>query len=257
MIIEVDANPEESTRNEFAQVTLNCRSARLSSSIDIDVSTLLDRCPEPTDLAFDFLFVSAVIYCIDKLIPRSMSVDNWTRQLAVEIPVSDSDLWSQNAEKLNRTISFLTGDLWNFSFRSSECSLVRPKVTRYRLFNEEEPPDAVSLFSGGLDSLIGTIDWLESNQEGILRLVGHYDPRVAGPKSDQGRLIAKLKEHYGTRINFVQVRVGQTPSGSKPTFRSRSIIFIGLGIYAASLAGENIKMFMPENGNIALNVPLT
>jgi len=257
VIIDVNVNPEESTRNEFARVTLNCRSARLSSSIDIDISTLLDKCPEPTDLAIDFLFVSAVIYCIDKLIPRSMSIDNWTRQLAVEIPVTDSDLWSRNAEKLNSTISFLTGDIWNISFRNSECGLIRPKSTRYRLFSEEPPLEAVSLFSGGLDSLIGAIDWLESNPEGTIKLVGHYDPGVAGPKSDQNRLIEELKEYYRSRINFVQVRVGQTPSGGEATFRSRSIIFIGLGIYVASSAGENINMFMPENGNIALNVPLT
>lgn len=257
MIIDVNINPEEATRSELAQVTLNCRSANLISSIDIDFSTLLDKCAEPTNLAVDFLFVSAVIYCIDKLIPRSISIDNWTRQLQLEIPVSDSDPWSQNAKNLNSAISFLTGDLWNISFRNIECSLVRPKNARYRLFQEETKPDAVSLFSGGLDSLIGTIDWLESNPEGTIKLVSHYDPGVAGPKSDQKRLIEELKEYYSDRINFVQVRVGQTPSGIEATFRSRSIIFIGLGIYVASLAGENINMIMPENGNIALNVPLT
>jgi len=257
MIIDVNINPEEATRSELAQVTLNCRSANLTSSIDIDFSTLLDKCAEPTNLAVDFLFVSAVIYCIDKLTPRSISIDNWTRQLQLEIPVSDSDLWSQNAENLNSAISFLTGDLWNISFRNIECSLVRPKNVRYRLFQEETKPDVVSLFSGGLDSLIGAIDWLESNPEGTIKLVSHYDPGVAGPKSDQKRLIEELKEYYGDRINFVQVRVGQTPSGSEATFRSRSIIFIGLGIYVASLAGENINMIMPENGNIALNIPLT
>ena len=105
--------------------------------------------------------------------------------------------------------------------------------------------------------MIGAIDWLESNPEGTIKLIGHYDPGVAGPKSDPKGLTKELKDYYRNRINFVQVRVGQTPSGEEVTFRSRSIIFIGLGIYAASLAGENIDMIMPENGNIALNVPLT
>lgn len=256
MIIEINVNPKESTRSEFAPVNISCGSASLSSSIDIDFSTLLDKCAEPTNLAVDFLFVSAVIYCIDKLIPRSISIDNWTRQLQVEIPVSDPDLWNQNAENFNSAISFLTGDFWNISYRDLECNLVRPKKVRYRLF-PLETPDAVSLFSGGLDSLIGAIDWLESNPEGTIKLVSHYDPDVAGPKSDQKRLIGELKEYYGNRISYVQVRVGQTPSGGEATFRSRSIIFIGLGIYVASSVGENISLIMPENGNIALNVPLT
>lgn len=257
MIIDVIVDPEEATRNEFAQVTLNCRSARLSSSIGIGFSALLDKCAEPTDLSTDLLFISAVIYCIDKLIPRSETVDSWTRQLKVEIPVSDPDKWKQNATGLSNAISFLTGDLWNISYRPLECSLIKPTRERYNLFEEETRFDVVSLFSGGLDSLIGAIDWLESNPEGRIRLVGHYDPAVAGPKSDQNRLIKELKDTYGNRIDFIQVRVGQSPPGPEITYRSRSIIFIGLSMYVASLGGEAITVIMPENGNIALNVPLT
>lgn len=257
MIINVSVNPHESTRNEFARVTINCNSAGLSSSIDIDFSTLLDKCDEPADLSVDYLFISAVIYCIDKLIPRSLSIDNWTRQFQVEIPVYDSDLWNQNVEDFNNAISFLTGDLWDISYRELECSLIRPKKIRHRLFTEETTPGAISLFSGGLDSLIGAIDWLESNPGATIKLVSHYDPGVAGPKSDQKRLIKELKDYYRNRVHFLQVKVGQIPPGKEVTFRSRSIIFIGLAIYVASIAGDNLDMIMPENGNIALNVPLT
>ena len=257
MIINVSVDPQESTKREFAEVKLNCASAGLSSSIDIDFSTLLDKCDEPIDSSTDFLFLSAVIYCIDKLVSRSLSIDNWTRQIQVEIPVSDPDTWNKNAKGFNAAISFLTGDLWQISFRRLDCSLIRPQKNRYRLFKEEVTPGAISLFSGGLDSLIGIIDWLEKNPKKNIKLVSHYDPGVSGPKSDQDGLIKELKKYYKNRISFVQVRVGQTPSGGEVTFRSRSIIFIGLGIYTASLAGDNIDMIIPENGNIALNVPLT
>lgn len=257
MIIEVYINPNESTKSEFASVKLVCGSAGLSSLVDINYSMLLDKCDAPTKQAIDFLFISAVIYCIDKLIPRSFAIDNWTRQLQVKIPVSDPDLWNHNAKDFNEAISFLTGDLWHISFRKLDCSLVLPTKIRYDLFKKEITPEAISLFSGGLDSLIGIIDWLERNPGKTLKLVSHYDPDVAGPKSDQDGLIKILKDHYKNRISLVQVRVGQTPPGKEVTFRSRSIIFIGLGIYVASLAGDNIDMIIPENGNIALNVPLT
>ncbi len=257
MIINISVDPQESTKSEFAAVKLNCTSAGLSSSIDIDFSTLRDKCDEPSDCSIDFLFISAVIYCIDKLIPRSLSIDNWTRQIQVEIPVSDPDIWNKNAKGFNDAISFLTGDLWHISFRKLDHSLVRPKKIRYRLFKEEATPGAISLFSGGLDSLIGIIDWLEKNPQKTIKLVSHYDPGISGPKSDQDGLIKELKRYYKNRIAFVQVRVGQNPPGKEVTFRSRSIIFIGLGIFTASLAGENIDMIIPENGNIALNVPLT
>lgn len=257
MRIEVILNPGESTKSEFASVKIECGSFGLSSSVDINFSMLLDKCDTPTNQTTDFLFISAVIYCIDKLIQRSSAIDNWTRQLQVEIPVSDSDLWNQNAKEFSEVISFLTGDIWQISFRNLDCSLVLPSRIRYDLFNRAITPGAISLFSGGLDSLIGVIDWLERNPRKTLKLVSHYDPDVAGPKSDQDGVIKVLKDHYKNRISLVQVRVGQTPPGKEVTFRSRSIIFIGLGIYVASLAGDNIDMIIPENGNIALNVPLT
>ena len=257
MIVNVSVNTEGSTKNELAMVTLNCDTAGLSSSIDIDLSMLLDKCDLPVESSIDFLFISTVVYCIDKLIPRSLSIDNWTRQLQVEIPVSKPKLWSQNADNFNSAISFLTGDFWNISYRDLDCSLIRPKRNRYRLFIKEPTPITISLFSGGLDSLIGAIDLLESNPEATIKFVGHYDPAVGGPKSDQNNLIDELKGHYRDRVKFVQVRAGQTPSGDEVSFRSRSILFIGLGIYVASAAGENIDLIMPENGNIALNIPLT
>ena len=43
----------------------------------------------------------------------------------------------------------------------------------------------------------------------------------------------------------------------EPSLRSRSIVFIGLGIYAASEVGAEIPLLAPENGTIALNLPLT
>ncbi len=257
MIVTVSINPQESTKNEFAIVTLNSGTTGLSSSIDIDFSMLLDKCDLPPKPSIDFLFISTVVYCIDKLVPRSLSIDNWTRQLQVEIPVSNPELWNQNADSFNSAISFLTGDLWKISYRNLDCSLIRPKRNRYGLFIKETMPITISLFSGGLDSLIGAIDLLESNPAATIKFVGHYDPAVGGPKSDQKNLIDELRGHYRDRVKFVQVRAGQTPSGDEVSFRSRSILFIGLGIYVASTAGENINLIMPENGNIALNVPLT
>lgn len=257
MIVHVHVNPQEATKNEFAMVTINCESAESSSSINIDYSALLDKCDVPNNVSIDFLFISTVIYCIDKLIPRVHSIDNWTRQLQTEIPVADSNLWNQNRDTLNRAISFLTGDLWDISFRELECSLKRPKRDRYRLSLEEAEPEAVSLFSGGLDSLIGAIDLLESRPQATIKFVGHYDPSVGGPKSDQKSLMDELRSHYRNRAKFVQIMAGQTPPGGEVSFRSRSILFIGLGMYVASAAGEDIDLLMPENGNIALNVPLT
>src|SRR5690606_10145225 len=41
------------------------------------------------------------------------------------------------------------------------------------------------------------------------------------------------------------------------TMRSRSLLFIALGISVAAHLGDGTPLLIPENGTIALNVPLT
>ena len=86
--------------------------------------------------------------------------------------------------------------------------------------------------------------------------MGHYD--APGPRSQQEELYEHLKTRFPGRTKLVQVRVSQRPvKNVEPSLRSRSIVFIGLGIYAASEVGAEIPLLAPENGTIALNLPLT
>ena len=151
---------------------------------------------------------------------------------------------------------FLTGDVWAIRFepRTREVVQIRPRrrsVRRQPLFGA-----VASLFSGGLDSYIGAIDWLEEQRDDSLCLVSHYDGHVGGPKSDQRRTFAVLKNHYGHRINSIQMRVGIMPAGPETTFRSRSLLFIAIGYCVATKLGANVPVIIPENGSISLNYPL-
>lgn len=87
-------------------------------------------------------------------------------------------------------------------------------------------------------------------------LVGHHDPRIAGPLSDQAAVLRHLDRHYPGRTMPALVSAG-ADSGDDTTLRSRSLAFIGLGLYAADMVPEDVPLLIPENGNIALNVPLT
>jgi hypothetical protein len=115
--------------------------------------------------------------------------------------------------------------------------------------------DAAALFSGGLDSFVGAIDWLTRNSKGKLLLVGHHDRAVKGPKADQLALLGLLKRRFPMRVDSLQVRVGLKEKGDEISFRSRSLLFLGLACYAAS--GQSVPIIVPENGAIALNPPLT
>jgi hypothetical protein len=115
----------------------------------------------------------------------------------------------------------------------------------------------VSLFSGGLDSLIGAIDTLELTNEEPLCLVGHHDPNIGGVQKDQEQILEVLRKLYPNRCKPILVGVGHSGKSAEITMRSRSILFVALGMVVAAHLGDRTPLLIPENGTIALNVPLT
>lgn len=254
MKIDILISPSEATKLEFAEVTLRCADHDVECVLDLDFSVLHDRCNIPDPIILDFLFFASVVYGIDKLISRERTDDRWTRTMEFCLQVSNPEKWSTVTEDLEICLSFLTGDTWKIQFTELQHELYRPRSRRK--FQPPAKGNTVSLFSGGLDSLIGAIDYLESNSTSSLFLVGHYD-RYSKAASDQKHLYDILKDHYQSRLDLLQVKVGPKPSGTEKTYRSRSLLFIALGMYAACSINEQTPFLIPENGAIALNVPLT
>ena len=257
MKIDVSIDPFEAAK-EFAEVTLRCEALDIANVLDLDFSTLHDRCQIPDPVILAFLFLASVVYGVDKLVSRKETDDRWTRTMELSLEVSEPDKWSTVVNDLETCLSFLTGDNWNISFTRREHKLYCPKQRKRprRKIPVPAKGDTVCLFSGGLDSLVGAIDYLESNPSNSLFLVGHHD-RYSKARSDQDHVYEILKEHYQSRLDLLQIKAGPKPSGHEKTYRSRSFLFIALGMYAARSIGNQIPLLMPENGAIALNMPLT
>ncbi|OYW24891.1 MAG: hypothetical protein B7Z55_00900 [Planctomycetales bacterium 12-60-4] len=113
------------------------------------------------------------------------------------------------------------------------------------------------LFSGGLDSLIGAIDLLHESKVQRVALVGHHDPNIGGVEKDQKQLLKELQSAFPLQCEPVLVGVGHSGKSPEITMRSRSLLFIALGISVAAHLGDGTPLLIPENGTIALNVPLT
>lgn len=250
------------TREGFAPVNLLRDDGTRLCQLDIQYSKLATL-PRPNPRATDFLLLAAAVYSLDKLVLRKDAGDCWTRTYSLVLPVSDVGAWHAVKGELDNCLSFLTGDLWDVNFEAQTSSLVRPIYRRRRSRSstlQRPTGDTVCLFSGGLDSLIGAIDWLQSNNGQRLLLVGHHDAQMAGPHSDQKQLLERIGPEYPGRIRSTFVRIGHSNEAvdeAEITLRGRSLIFIALGIFAASALGPNIPLLIPENGTIALNVPLS
>lgn len=258
MTIAVKLDPAKRHGDGLAKVTL-CGAGLDGTELDLPFEEVFDRFGAPNGDALDLLLVASLCYVIDKVVGRKSSVDAWTRELSVELPVSNPERWNALAGEFDAALMFLTGDIWSTSFRSLECDLFkRPKKRRRRRMGliKQAPMGAVGLFSGGLDSLIGAIDFLEVNPKERILLLGHYDS--SGPRSQQVELHEHLRSQYPGRTSALHVRVSHKPfKNAEPSLRSRSLVFMALGIYAASAYGHEVPLYASENGLIALNAPLT
>ncbi len=259
--MNISINIDETNRREdgLAQIVVDVPALELSRILDLPFASMYSRCGIPDDTTLDLLLVASLCYVIDKNVPRAFAFDFWTRDLNVEIPVSEPRKWQKVNTELKQTLDFLTGDNWQFSFRKREEQLFqkpKPKIRRKPLPPILEEIDTVCLFSGGVDSLIGTIDLLESNNFKGIHLVGHYD--APGAKKAQSDLFKKIVLEYPQKAELLQVRVSHKPSrANENTLRSRSFVFIALGLYAARAVSVKTPLYMPENGFIAINIPLT
>lgn len=212
----------------------------------------------PSEIGIDLLVVAAHVHAADTRISRAeQSQDSWTREIRLVVPVRDPARWGAATSTLTKALNFLTGDRWTIGFRA------RP--VRFATIAKQAPPslltppfDSLSLFSGGLDSLIGAIDLLHAGSTPLL--VSHFGE---GATSDaQGKLFAGLKREYA-KLAFDRLRVGMTFAdglvkdvGSENSTRGRSFLFFALGVFAGTGLGSGFVLRVPENGLIALNVPL-
>ncbi|MEX0975387.1 MAG: Qat anti-phage system QueC-like protein QatC [Bacillota bacterium] len=212
----------------------------------------------PTEIGVDLLVLAAHVFAADTRISRvTESQDSWTREIRLVVPVSDPDRWATGSDTLVRMLNFLTGDRWEIGFRSRPQGFAT--LTRHRSVGLRRPRfNKLALFSGGLDSLIGAVDLLEAGNTPLF--VSHAGE---GAISDaQQTLFRTLRAEYSGRP-FDRLRIWMTfpkdlvaGSEGEPTTRGRSFLFFSLGIFAGTGLEGDFTLLAPENGLIALNVPL-
>jgi 7-cyano-7-deazaguanine synthase in queuosine biosynthesis len=210
--------------------------------------------------AMDFVLFALAVYGCDRAASRDDTPDGWTRQFSLQMPVSEPDSWNAARPVAERMVSFLTGDEWQIEFVAQNKEIFGKKyrsATRGFRQRTKAGGAAVSLFSGGLDSLIGVIDWLESHPGETLTLSGAYDPAAEPAASDQQRLFAHLQSVYATRLHRLTSRMGIRVAGAESSYRSRSFCFVAFGLLATRFLDGKAELIIPENGSIALNYPLT
>lgn len=194
----------------------------------------------------DLVAFGMAVFLADRTTPRPKS---WRR--SIELPVYDPYRWTRLAPDLAQTLDMLSADDWQLSFAARKPRKPLPVADHPHV-------DRALLFSGGADSLCGAIRALATGEK--LLLVSHWD--WAGHASVQKMLTSRLARHFPKQVVRHQLhlarrqkQIGGRAFGNEPTRRTRSLLFVALGLAEASVE-PSVPLWIAENGYAALNPPL-
>jgi hypothetical protein len=114
---------------------------------------------------------------------------------------------------------------------------------------------AVTLWSGGLDSLAGLYNRLSGEPSARYILLGTGSNTIL--HSTQQQVAVRLRSRFPGRIRLVQIPIRldeSTALRKEPRQRSRGFVFMLLGAACAYLAGKT-TLSVYENGIGAINLP--
>lgn len=203
----------------------------------------------PAARAWDFLALALAVVSADFAGHRERSPDGWTREFNLTISVVDAAFWNANAQTVQQLLAYLSTDRWTLHFVEGG---MLPQPDRQAVHPVE---DCVVLLSGGLDSYIGTIDLVAQGKKPLA-----VSQMVRG---DGEKQVAFAAEIGGGLRHFQANHNADVPDPENPpSQRARSIVFLAYGVLMATTlaryhSGEEVTLYVCENGFIALNPPLT
>jgi hypothetical protein len=209
------------------------------------------------ELNIDVVRIALTAFAADRSVLRERQGSNWNqRDLELVIPVSDPAQWTTVADELGAVLGFLSGDRWALSFTQEKAS-----VETVALPDASGVPKRVVLLSGGADSAIGGLysrSLLTPDKHHIL--LSHFSNTLLAPiqrhvAAEIERLIpGPTQQHVVVHLGRSEKRIDGTNYASEPTSRSRSLLFLALGLAVASI--HKVPLWIPENGFASLNPPL-
>ena len=251
---------------EFARFILSyCEQNITEVALDVDYRHMYAFTGVQTGVAFDLFVVACISYGVDILLPRQwVGFDGWSREIEITYPVENVGVFMAGKSNLEQMLSFLTGDVWTISFEQRKARSLYMAGKRSKVYSDVTRRNykVVNLFSGGMDSLIGAIDHLASSANRIC-LVSHTDSMFKGAKNDQVEILKVIGRKYNqfyhipTRVNMEKRDLHGNKYAKETTLRSRSFLFLSMAILVADSIDTHMPVYIPENGTISLNYPLT
>lgn len=226
-----------------------------ATSIGARVWDAVSRLRAPVDpRAFDFLSLSMAVTAADTFVDRHEAADGWARNIDLTVALAEPQVWQPLIGTLEQALRFLSGDEWTIRLEAGGES-PPPRRPRARKLIIDDC-DCACLYSGGLDSAIGMLNLHAQRRSPVL--ISHaytHDARR------QQELLVRLGLG-AVRFGTIAHPVSDLDTPNDVQMRTRSFNFLAMGaLVASSLAllneSDSVPLYVPENGLIAINPPLT
>ena len=254
---ELTVAPVPSTMTSDADRTFYWHDGHSHQYFRANHGPLLGGLGAVNDRNIDLVRIAVAVLAADRSSLRSGRLSNWNqRDISIAVDVLAASPWQTVQPELEKLLGFLTGDIWRFTFRENagapeQIATVGLGATR------------VVLLSGGADSatgaLLSAVDLASRGEQQIL--VSHWaSPNLSPIQTRVADAIEDLAP--GTTADHVKVLLARgrhSPTGKaygkENSTRSRSFLFIALGLAVASV--HKVPLWLPENGYASINPPLS
>jgi 7-cyano-7-deazaguanine synthase in queuosine biosynthesis len=206
-----------------------------------------------TSLEEDLFVFSSGVYASDLIVKRE-DREHFVRNIEIFVEVNNFHLLNNIKEKLEYALFKVSRDNWSINF-------IKTKKRSFVEIDPEPQDGAVLLFSGGLDSMCAAYDFIRKNTN--LVLVSHNSQGNTVIDSCQNAIHTSLEEFFKKTIEHIHIKVyGRKyknlmfPEERENTQRTRSFLFLTLAALVSRRKGFNKVLFMAENGQFAIHLPL-
>ncbi|WP_081840098.1 hypothetical protein [Corynebacterium vitaeruminis] len=204
----------------------------------------------------DLVRIALSVLAADRSVLREGGGSNWnSRDFDLTVEVGDPAAWASHAEHLARMVGFLSGDQWTFNFTQA------PEAEEIGLPILEPRHNRTVLLSGGADSAAGALlSAVELGTNHSQALVSHFSSTAISPVQQgivgaiQSLVPGIAPVHHQFHLNRGRKRLDGSLFANETSTRSRSLLFLALGLAVAERAGSTL--WIPENGFASLNPPL-
>lgn len=205
------------------------------------LDVLMELAGAAPDWAVDLLRLARAVYVVDKRYLRAHTQDGWTRRVDLAVQMVAPERWTTPAlDRVSALLNGLTGDLWTVSVLGGAV----PQRSGLHLGSA----DAVTLFSGGLDSTAYAAHLAITRGNGRLLFVAFDDVLQETQR--------QIAESMGQRNALRQVAQTVSRGPLEPSSRSRGLLYLASAVCMAG-AHRLDQVTVPENGQLAVNPPLT